>query len=247
MPAEIRLLSYNVRSLRDDAGALARVIRAGAPDVVCVQEAPRFVGWRRRAARLGRATGLGYVSGGAPSCGTMIMSALGPVVEYAGSVTLPHTPGTHRRGLALAVLRFGTGARLAVVSCHLSLRAAERYRQAELLLERLDRLTAPRGGRGRIPGVVAGDLNDRPHGGAFRMLAGRLTDAWRQAPEGGEFTFPSAAPDRRIDAVLGTSGVEVLGCGVPEGLPGIGPEDVRRATDHLPLLARLRLPDPPRP
>ncbi|MGK5534282.1 endonuclease/exonuclease/phosphatase family protein, partial [Streptomyces sp. URMC 129] len=214
--------------------ALARVIRASAPDVLCVQEAPRFAGWRRHAARLGRATGLGYVSGGAPSCGTMVMSRLGPVVEYAGAVTLPHTPGLHRRGLALAVLRLGTGARLGVVSCHLSLRAAERYRQAGLVLAQVDRLAA-----GTAGVVVAGDLNDRPHGRAFRLLAGRLTDAWRRAPEGGEFTFSSAAPDRRIDAVLCTPGVEVLGCGVPDGPD---PADLRRATDHLPLLARLRLP-----
>ncbi|WP_159037211.1 endonuclease/exonuclease/phosphatase family protein [Streptomyces specialis] len=221
-------------------GALARVIRACAPDVVCVQEAPRFPGWRRRTARLERATGLGYVSGGASSCGTMIMSALGPTVEYAGDVTWPLTPGQHRRGLALAVLRFGSGARLAVVSCHLSLLAAERYRQAELLLERLGLLAA------RMPGVVAGGLNERPHGRAFRLLAGRLTDAGRHAPEGGPFTFSSAAPDRRIDAVLCTPGVEVLGCGVPADLPGTRPGDPVRATDHLPVLARLRLP-PERP
>jgi endonuclease/exonuclease/phosphatase family metal-dependent hydrolase len=37
--AIVRVLSYNVRSMRDDRAALARVIRACAPDIVCVQEA----------------------------------------------------------------------------------------------------------------------------------------------------------------------------------------------------------------
>lgn len=36
----IRVLSYNIRSMRDDTEALARVITACAPDLTLVQEAP---------------------------------------------------------------------------------------------------------------------------------------------------------------------------------------------------------------
>ncbi|MGP4113089.1 endonuclease/exonuclease/phosphatase family protein [Streptomyces sp. 4N509B] len=238
--AELRLLSYNVRSLRDDRAALARVIRACAPDVLCVQEAPRFFGWRAHAARLGRATGLTYVTGGAPSCGTMIMSSPRLTVERAEDVTFPLTPGLHRRGLATAVLRVGgrREARLGVVSCHLSLRSDERQAQGRLLLRHLAALGAP-------AAVVAGDLNERPSGRTARLLTGGLTDAWRAAPEGGRFTFPSHAADRRIDVVLCTSEVEVLGCGVPTGPPGVDAAgwraDLGRATDHLPVLATLRI------
>lgn len=46
--AVIRVLSYNIRSLRDDTDALARVIKACAPDLVLLQEAPRFFRWRDR-------------------------------------------------------------------------------------------------------------------------------------------------------------------------------------------------------
>jgi endonuclease/exonuclease/phosphatase family metal-dependent hydrolase len=233
---DVRLLSYNVRSLRDDKGALVRVIRSCAPDVVCVQEAPRFFGWRARAGRLARATGLLYVTGGAPSCGPMILAGPRAAVEHAADLTLPHTPGLHRRGLATAVLRFTAGARLAVISCHLGLNAAERSAHGELLLARLATLTGPEG----RPGVIAGDLNERPGGPAFTRLTARLTDAWRAAPEGGGHTFPATAPDRRIDAVLCAPGIEVLGCGVPAAHPA----DLRRATDHLPVLARLRIPGP---
>lgn len=242
---EVRLLSYNVRSLRDDTAAVARVIRACAPDVVCVQEAPRFFRWRAHAERLARATGLVHVTGGAPSCGTMILAGPWPAVEHAEDVTLPHTPGLHRRGLATAVLRFaGTtpdgargGVRLGVISCHLSLEAAERHDQARLVLRRCAAL-------GTRATVVAGDINEQPGGPAFRLLASGLTDAWRAAGEGGEFTYPSHAPRRRIDAVLCAPAVTVLGCGVPSSLTGLRVDDLRRATDHLPVLARLRLPPP---
>ncbi|WP_049570155.1 endonuclease/exonuclease/phosphatase family protein [Streptomyces sp. SBT349] len=237
---DIRLLSYNVRSLRDDKAALARVIRACAPDVLCVQEAPRFAGWRARAARLARATGLMYVTGGATACGPMILAAALAAVVTTADVTLPLTPGLHRRGLATAVLRFAGGPRLAVVSCHLSLSERERHRQGPLVLDRLEALM----GTGAHAGVVAGDINESPGGRTFRLLGRRLTDGWARAPEGEEFTGPAVAPDRRIDAVFCTPGVTVLGCGVPSGLPGLGPGDLTRATDHLPVLARLRLQDP---
>jgi endonuclease/exonuclease/phosphatase family metal-dependent hydrolase len=230
---QVRLLSYNIRSMRDDVGALARVIRAAAPDVVCLQEAPRFFRWRRHAARLGRATGLAYITGGAPACGNMIMATLRPRVEHVADVELPYHRGHHRRALATAVLRFGD-TRLAVIGCHLSLHAGERRQQSGLVLERVAALDVP-------ATVVAGDLNERPGGRAYRTLTGRLGDAWTLAPAGGEHTFPAHAPDRRIDAVLTTAAVTVMRCGVPTDLPGITPHDLHTATDHLPVLAELSL------
>lgn len=60
----VRVLSYNIRSQRDDRRALARVIRACEPDLVCVQESPRY--WRPegQAAWLARNTGTVILSGG---------------------------------------------------------------------------------------------------------------------------------------------------------------------------------------
>ncbi|MFH8585670.1 endonuclease/exonuclease/phosphatase family protein [Streptomyces celluloflavus] len=232
--AVIRVLSYNIRSMRDDRAALVRVIRACAPDLVLVQEAPRFFRWRKATERLARASGLVYVTGGGTAAGPMILSTLRAHVERTEDVLLPRTPGLHQRGFATAVLRFG-GARLGVLSCHLSLSAAERYGQAGLLLARLAQLDVPYA-------VAAGDLNDRPDGRSYRRLADGLTDAWAAKPWGGEFTSTPAAPRQRIDAVFTTDGVEVLGCGVPHGLPGVREVDLRAATDHLPVLAALRVP-----
>jgi len=233
--AVVRLLSYNIRSMRDDGRALARVIRACAPDVVCVQEAPRFFRWRKYAARLARESGLVYVTGGATATGPMILAGLRATVEHTEDVLLPRTPGLHRRGFATAVLRFGPAARLGVLSCHLSLQTDERQAQGGLLLDRLAAL-------GTEHTVAAGDLNERPGGRTFRRLAGELQDGWAVKPWGGEHTSTPRDPRQRIDAVLVSRGVEVLGCGVPAGLAGVAPVDLRNATDHLPVLAALRVP-----
>ncbi|MCZ9337669.1 endonuclease, partial [Streptomyces sp. TRM76130] len=62
------------------------------------------------------------------------------------------------------------------------------------------------------------------------------------APCGDEHTSTAVRPHQRIDAIFATPGIEVLGCGVPRGLPGVREDDLRAATDHLPVLAALRVP-----
>ncbi|MFE1880625.1 endonuclease/exonuclease/phosphatase family protein [Streptomyces diastatochromogenes] len=232
--AVIRVLGYNIRSLRDDTDALARVITACAPDLVLVQEAPRFFRWRKKLARLAAASGQVILTGGATAAGPAILCNLRATVERTEDVLLPLTPGLHRRGLATAVVRFGR-ARLGVISCHLSLQKDERYEQAGMLLDRLAHL-------GVEHAVAGGDLNERPDGPSFRHLAAALQDCRTTAPWGGEFTSTPANPHQRIDAVFATKGIEVLGCGVPLNQPGITEADLRAATDHLPVLAALRVP-----
>lgn len=232
--AVIRVLSYNIRSMRDDTAALARTIAACAPDLVLVQEAPRFFRWRKKLARLARAADLVILSGGGSAAGPALLCSLRATVERTEDVLLPLTPGLHRRGFATAVVRFG-GARLGVLSCHLSLQSDERYAQSEMLLDRL-------AGMGVDHAVAGGDLNERPGGRTFRRLAEGLQDCWAAEPWGGENTSTPDDPHQRIDAIFATSGIEVLGCGVPSDLPGVSQEDLRAATDHLPVLAALRVP-----
>ncbi|MFE6827645.1 endonuclease/exonuclease/phosphatase family protein [Streptomyces sp. NPDC057690] len=232
--AVIRVLSYNIRSLRDDTGALARVITACAPDLTLVQEAPRFFRWRKKLARLAAASGQVILTGGGTAAGPAVLCSLRATVERTEDVLLPLTPGEHRRGLATAVVRFA-GARLGVVGCHLGLTAAERYEQAGMLLDRL-------AGMGVEHAVAGGDINESPGGRTFGRLATVLQDCRAAAPWGAEDSFPSSGPNRRIDGIFVTKGVEVLGCGVPIGLPGVTGSDLRAATDHLPVLAALRIP-----
>ncbi|MFE2510572.1 endonuclease/exonuclease/phosphatase family protein [Streptomyces naganishii] len=232
--ALLRVLSYNVRSLRDDTAALARVITACAPDLVLVQEAPRFFRWRKKLAKLAAASGLMILTGGATAAGPAILCSLRATVERTEDVLLPLTPGLHRRGLATAVVRFA-GARLGVVSCHLSLDRDERYDQSGMLLDRL-------AGMGVEHAIAGGDLNERPDGPAFARIAAGLRDCRAVAPWGAEYTWTPGDPHQRIDAVFATPGIEVLGCGVPVGHPGVHESDLRAATDHFPVLAALRVP-----
>jgi len=171
---------------------------------------------------------------GIPDARVGLGTGVPEVVERTEDVLLPHNPPLHRRGFATAVLRIG-GARVSALSAHLSLDPAERYEQAGLLLDRI-------AGLGERHVIVGGDFNEPPERPGFRRLAGRLRDAWAVKPWGGGSTNDSAHPTQRIDAVFTTPGIDVLGCGVPYALPGITDEDLRAATDHLPVLAALRVP-----
>lgn len=230
----VRILSYNVRSLRDDRDALVRVIRACDPDVVCIQESPRYWRPRKQAARLAHRTGTVVLSGGGRiAAGPLLLGKLRVEVLAVRDRLLPKTRGLHARGFATALLRVGRSAPFAVTSCHLSLDPAERLRQFALLPGQFDP---------GEHGIVAGDFNEHPDGPGWRRLAAEYQDAHTVAPWGGTFTSVPADPYQRIDAVFVTPGVEVLACGVPQGLAGVSGADLLAATDHLPVVAVVRIP-----
>jgi endonuclease/exonuclease/phosphatase family metal-dependent hydrolase len=85
-----------------------------------------------------------------------------------------------------------------------------------------------------VPAVIAGDLNERPDGASWRTLSNWAVDPNPHAPK----TFRSTGPRHRIDAVLVDPRVEVVDYGDP---PGVVDDDVRRASDHRPVLAQIRL------
>lgn len=87
---------------------------------------------------MARAANLVVLTGGATAAGPAILCDLRATVERTEDVLLPLIPGQHRRGFATAVVRFG-GARVGVLSCHLSLQKDERYDQSGMLLDRLMR------------------------------------------------------------------------------------------------------------
>lgn len=183
---------------------------------------------------MARAANLVVLTGGATAAGPAILCDLRGTVERTEDVLLPLIPGQHRRGFATAVVRFG-GARVGVLSCHLSLQKDERYDQSGMLLDRLAGMDVDHA-------IAGGDLNERPEGRAFTRITDTLQDCRSTAPWGAEHTWIRDAPHRRIDAIFATKGIEVLGCGVPAGHPGVTDADLRAATDHLPVLAALRVP-----
>ncbi len=234
----VRLLSYNIRSLRDDRTAVVRVVRAVDPDLVCIQESPRFWLPRQQAAWLARSTGLFVLSGGPSASGPLLLGRLRAVPVSVHDLLLPRTPGLHQRGFATTLLRIGGAAPFSVTSCHLSLNAEERLAQCGMLLDHLDGLRAV----GARYSAVGGDFNEYPGDPGWALLADRLQDGWATAPWGSEFTSVPDNPYQRIDAVFATPGVEVLACGVPDRLRGVRAKDLQAATDHLPLVAVLRIP-----
>ncbi|GAA4625505.1 endonuclease/exonuclease/phosphatase family protein [Actinoallomurus vinaceus] len=231
--ATVRLVSYNIRSMRDDRAALVRVVRRLRPDILCVQEAPRFLFWRRRRIWLARRAALVPV----------VLKRAAGLQLYAGPRAtnangrhrlLSPVPGLHRRGLALGLFEI-RGVRLLAASVHLDLATEPRRRHAEEVADELDRVRAETG----APVVVAGDINEQPGGPAWDLLAGRFQDAGATAPYGLPETYSAANPSRRIDGVFADEGIEVLRCGVPDDPDLLA--DYPAATDHRPVLAELRL------
>ena len=227
----LRVLSYNVRSLRDDVPAVVRVIRRIAPDVVCVQEAPRFFRWRFKIADLARRAALAYVAGGRPAGGTAILVAQRVDVRDRVEHRFSKTSGLHQRGATLVRLQVA-GAELTATSIHMSLDADERLRHFAELRSLVESLPAPHY-------LIAGDVNDTPDKPAWRALADDLNDAYVSAPKGGELTYSADRPRRRIDGVFVSPDIAVLGCGVPQDPDAL--RDYPRATDHLPVVADLRI------
>ncbi|WP_433497110.1 endonuclease/exonuclease/phosphatase family protein [Sphaerimonospora sp. CA-214678] len=231
----LRVATYNVRSLRDDRAALVRVIRAMRPDVLCLQEVPRLLHWRRRRRELAGDAGMSVAAGG----------RVGGVAVFAGpAVRLLHGSG-HRlrwfaglewRAIAVAVVE-KDGRRYAVCSAHLDLVAGARLRHVTEIVPILERTAR---GFGALP-VLAGDVNEQPGEPAWRYLTGRYTDCFdhaagtRDTPGDGA-TFPARDPSRRIDAVFAGAGLSVVSCGCPDVPPG----DLSAASDHRPVVAELR-------
>src|SRR5437764_8503287 len=153
--SEIRLLTYNVRALRDDADAVSAVIRALSPDVVCVQEAPRFLRWRSKRAAIAREAGLVVATADRPA-GLMLMTSLRATVVSTHFTLLSKRPQLHQRAVCSAVLDIG-GVRWRIASVHLSLDADERGEHLPQLWEALDIA-------GDAPLVVGGDVNEEPSG-----------------------------------------------------------------------------------
>lgn len=226
----LRVATYNVHALRDDRSALVRVVRAIRPDVLCLQEVPRLLHWRRRRRELARDVGMSVAAGG----------RIGGVAVFTGpAVRLLHGSG-HRlrwyaglewRAIAVAVVAKGR-ARYAVCSAHLDLVAGARLRHVTQIVPILER-TARR--YGALP-VLAGDINEQPGEPAWQYLAGRYRDCFPDEDAPGGATFPSRAPDRRIDGVFADPGLSMVSCGYPD----VPLRDLRAASDHLPVVVELR-------
>ena len=224
----LRIVAYNVRSLRDERSAAVPVLRDLDADVVCVQEAPRFFRWRSKNAALAREAGLLYVGGGRTANGVAMLAAhrvdVSGVIEYR----LSRTPRLIRRGVVAARIH-KAGVWCTVASVHLGLDAGERPRHRREILGLVNRYESP-------VTILAGDFNETPDMPTWQAFAAEFTDAGATADAP---TFSARNPRRRID------GVFVRGPAVVESCWVVGGADAEVASDHRPVVADLEIPAVP--
>jgi endonuclease/exonuclease/phosphatase family metal-dependent hydrolase len=227
----LRLLSYNVRSMRDDVDALARVMRGIAADVAIIQEAPRFLRWRSQCAALARRAGMVLVTGGRASGANLVLSSLAVDVIATHELTFTADRHLHHRGAAVAVLRL-RGVRFAVAGTHLDLIEAPRLRHLDELAAFAD-ANLPQD----APLIVGGDLNAVPSSATWQRLQRFGTDAFAAVGTGDGLTYSATAPVRRIDGIFADPRLH------PLKAEAIDSADVRIASDHRPLVVEYQLPD----
>ncbi len=241
----LRVMTYNVHSCigmdgKIDAERIARVIARARPDVVALQELD--VGRTRtfgtdQAHLIARYLEMEFHFHPAMHLeeeryGDAILTYLpqhlvkaGPLPGLAGKAYL------EPRGALWVALKLH-GKEVQVINTHLGLDPRERAAQVEALLG--SEWLADERCQG--PLILCGDLNALPSSPVCRRLGGRLKEVQtampRRRPRG---TFPSRLPRMRIDHIFISPGLEVTGIEIPAS------ELARVASDHLPLLAEIRV------
>lgn len=234
-PTTMRVLSWNLHNMLGDVLAIHRVIAGARPDVVCLQEANRWLGSRHLIASMARATGLFFVVGGRRSAGTALLVSARTRVAEPQAVPLSTTarrwePDVEAlwprpQGVVRARVGLTAGPMLRVVSAH-------NPWQPEMEGKHLDAITTwPDGTPAQ---VIGGDFNRDPGSPSWD----RLTRDVRDPGPDTYLTFPSDRADHRIDAVLVDPTYPVSRYGWPSSATE---GDVCRATDHRPVCADLEL------
>lgn len=246
-PGHLRVMTFNIHAGHGNLARVAAVIRGASPDLVALQEVD--VHWDARsgfvdqARALAEATGMdvrfapiyrlpGATPGAAPRAfGVALLSRL-PILSWRNHeiTRLSTQPGAAAEpspapGFLGATIP-GPSGKVDVFVTHLDFRPDPAVRRAQVD-EMLALVTSVTG-----PVILMGDLNAQPDAPELRPLLRQLRDVWDAREDPGA-TFPADAPVRRIDYVLVSRNVGVAGARV-----------VRTdASDHLPLVADLVLPE----
>ena len=232
---DLRILSWNICELRGDLHALVEAVQDLAPDVMLVQEAPRFVLPTARLAWFARAVDRRVLVGGAGGRGLALLATEDVAAQvirrgmHPVAQTITDLNSTYPRGVAAVRLSVPGGGEVVVSSIHLALQQDNRMRHAE-------HVSALVRGAG-APVIVGGDLNETADGPARRLL----DDVVRDPADASEHTFPAAGPVRRIDAVLVGDGVSVREARAVRSTTRVAEERLAHASDHLPTLLDVSL------
>ena len=230
-PQDLSVASYNIHKgvgtdRRRDLGRTASVIAEIGADILALQEADTRFGTRTGLLDLDsirRDLGLVAVPldgvGGAHGWHGNLLLVRNALVQEVHQVTLP---GLEPRGAMVTDMMIA-GQPLRVVNAHLGLLSASRLAQARALMDKIAGLA------GR-PTLLMGDLNEwRIDGPAFQTFGKHFTIAPPRA------SFPSRYPLLALDRMMLTSHGELVDVAAHDTALA------RRASDHLPVKARLRL------
>lgn len=242
-PSSLRVASYNLRGLKDDTAAAAAVVRAIDPDVLLLQEVPRYPGSDYALTAFARSARLFWSGRTRRVSGTSLMTSIRVLATDSQDRPLKVGLGRNPRSYTIARVQRPGGPRVTVVSVHLPLDAGQRVDHSTTVVRELADDVAvafqpdldDSGPAAASPLVVGGDLNEESSGRARAVLSGRLAEVTDRRP-----TFPAARPRLRIDAIF-ADGHRAATPGTFESLDEtVGSELFRAASDHLPVWADLQ-------
>ncbi|GGK69388.1 endonuclease/exonuclease/phosphatase family protein [Ornithinimicrobium pekingense] len=226
-PSSLRVATYNLRGLKDDAHAAAAVVRAIAPDVLLLQEVPRYPGSDYAISAFARQAGMLWSGRTRLVSGTSLMTSLRVLASDSQDRRL--RVGLRENPRSYTVARVSAPGRptVTVVSVHLPLKGEQRVDHVGTVLRELSEdLGLPTG----APLVIGGDLNEDSAGPAWGLVAAELAEVSDDRP-----SFPAASPQRRIDAVFARGHQEAVP-GDPALLEGM---ELAAASDHVPVWVDL--------
>lgn len=230
-PHDLSVASYNIHKgvgtdRRRDLARTAAVIAEIGADILAVQEADTRFGTRKGLLDLDRIRqDVGLIAvpvddvGEAHGWHGNLLLVRNALVQDVHQLILP---GLEPRGALVTDLTIA-GRPLRVVNAHLGLLQTSRRAQARALLHKIEGMEAR-------PTLLMGDLNEwRGKGAAFQTLQKHFTLARAQA------SFPSRFPVLALDRMMMSSHGALLDVATHDSPLS------RRASDHLPIKARLRL------
>ncbi len=233
---EFRLASYNVHKClgtdrRHDPGRVLDVLNAVGADIVTLQEVDHRLAPRPAALPSDlienasdfnalpfamNETSLGWH-------GQTILTRRGIETTATRRIELP---GLEPRGAVLAELILPGGGELRIVGVHLALIRRFRVMQLAAIRAALSR-------RRPMATAIMGDFNEWSSRGGTQPLA----DAYRIHAPGR--TFHASRPMAALDRIALGQGLHLRDAGV------VDTQLSRRASDHLPIWADIRLDEPP--
>lgn len=239
----LTVMSYNVHSCtgtdgRTDVHRIARVIESQAPDIIALQELDSGLvrtGLVDQAMVLADWLEMEYhfhpsIHMEAGQYGNAVLSSHPMRVFRAEELpTLPKRGIKEKRGAVWIKVDI-RGQEVQVFNTHLGLNRHERLAQATALAGP-DWLRHP---ECKGPVVFCGDINVTRWSQAYRIFGRSLVDANGRF---GKATWPSRFPFMRLDYIFVSSDVSVIDVNVPRD------KFIRRASDHLPVMAVLEVPD----